>query len=315
MASIFGKFGNQENRNSQQVPPRILKGAAGITIGCIFLLMLVWNCVYKINPGYAGVVYNIDGGVEETVLPQGWNLLLPWKHVTEYPVSTETVYYTNDELVRSKAEDSGKRIPDPGILINSKDGKRVSANLTYSYHMDPTKLPSLYTKFKGQSIRQIEGDFIKSQILMKVADVTTQYSQMEISGDKLPEINNKILEAVRKDFEPIGIILESLSIAGVEPDEQTKAAIQRVIEAQNQTEQAKAEREKAAIDADKARIQAEGAAAARLVEAESIAKANEMVRQSLTPEIVQKQWIEKWDGKLPQVQSGNGGVLVNVPNN
>ncbi|MGI6612403.1 MAG: hypothetical protein ACOX0Z_02415 [Candidatus Nanosyncoccaceae bacterium] len=38
-----------------------------------------------------------------------------------------------------------------------------------------------------------------------------------------------------------------------------------------------------------------------------VAEANKVESTSLTPEILRKLWIEKWDGKLPKVMNGDGG--------
>ncbi|MCL1469789.1 hypothetical protein LAY57_03770 [Argonema antarcticum A004/B2] len=38
-----------------------------------------------------------------------------------------------------------------------------------------------------------------------------------------------------------------------------------------------------------------------------------MLRENLTPQILQKHAIEKWDGKFPTVMSGNGALpFINV---
>ena len=42
------------------------------------------------------------------------------------------------------------------------------------------------------------------------------------------------------------------------------------------------------------------------------ARANTMLTQSLTREVLQKQWIEKWDGKLPQYQGGDASPILNM---
>jgi len=39
----------------------------------------------------------------------------------------------------------------------------------------------------------------------------------------------------------------------------------------------------------------------------------QLVNQSLTQAILQNRWIEKWNGNLPQVMSGDGGgVILNL---
>ncbi|WP_249064953.1 hypothetical protein [Argonema antarcticum] len=43
------------------------------------------------------------------------------------------------------------------------------------------------------------------------------------------------------------------------------------------------------------------------------AEAQRLLRENLTPQILQKHAIEKWDGKFPTVMSGNGALpFINV---
>ena len=46
-------------------------------------------------------------------------------------------------------------------------------------------------------------------------------------------------------------------------------------------------------------------AEAKIVEAEATKKANDLLKQSLTKELIEKQFIEKWDGKLPDTYAGD----------
>ena len=41
------------------------------------------------------------------------------------------------------------------------------------------------------------------------------------------------------------------------------------------------------------------------MKAEGEANANSVKTKALTPEVLQEQWINKWDGKLPKVTDGN----------
>ncbi|MBQ7725764.1 MAG: prohibitin family protein, partial [Clostridia bacterium] len=56
---------------------------------------------------------------------------------------------------------------------------------------------------------------------------------------------------------------------------------------------------------------AQAEAEVKVTQAEAEAKANRLLNQELTEKIIQKQFIEKWDGKLPVV-SGEGSIL-NIP--
>ncbi|MBQ2229105.1 MAG: prohibitin family protein, partial [Bacteroidales bacterium] len=56
-----------------------------------------------------------------------------------------------------------------------------------------------------------------------------------------------------------------------------------------------------------------GEAEATKVKADAEAYYNRTISASLSPLIVQEDWIEKWDGKLPEVMSQGNGLMMNLP--
>lgn len=59
---------------------------------------------------------------------------------------------------------------------------------------------------------------------------------------------------------------------------------------------------------------AEADAKAKIMDAEAQAKANALLTESLTPELLEKMYYEKWDGKLPYIYGGDGMTpIVQVP--
>lgn len=289
----------------EAVKGTISKIVGSIGIGFVFIVLLIfgYSCTYKVDPGYAGVIYSMDGGIENETLGQGFHVVAPWKKVIEYPVSTETVYYT-------KSNDDGDEKKDNSINVNTKDGKQVNVSVTYAYHMDEVQLPSVFEKFRGQKSEIIEAGYMKNEMYQAINEITSQYSLMELVGDKRPQINEAILDKFRSSLEPYGIVIETFNLSDVVPDEQTKEAIQAVVNAQNALEKAKVEKEQAEVDAEKARVAAKGKADAELIEAEGTAAANAKLQESLTPLIVEQRKLDKWDGKLPGIVAGNSNLLI-----
>lgn len=289
----------------ENVKGTISKIIGSIGIGFVFIVLLIfgYSCTYKVDPGYAGVIYSMDGGIETETLGQGFHVVAPWKKVIEYPVSTETVYYT-------KNNDDGDEKKDNSINVNTKDGKQVNVSVTYAYHMDEVQLPSVFEKFRGQKSEVIEAGYMKNEMYQAINEITSQYSLMELVGDKRPQINEAILDKFRNSLEPYGIVIETFNLSDVVPDEQTKEAIQAVVNAQNALEKAKVEKEQAEVDAEKARVAAKGKADAELIEAEGTAAANSKLQESLTPLIVEQRKLDKWDGKLPGIVAGDSNLLI-----
>ena len=288
----------------EAVKGTISKIVGSIGIGFVFIVLLIfgYSCTYKVDPGYAGVIYSMNGGIENETLGQGFHVVAPWKKVIEYPVSTETVYYTKNNDGIEKLDNS--------INVNTKDGKQVNVSVTYAYHMDEVQLPSVFEKFRGQKSEVIEAGYMKNEMYQAINEVTSQYSLMELVGDKRPQINEAILDKFRSSLEPYGIVIETFNLSDVVPDEQTKEAIQAVVNAQNALEKAKVEKEQAEVDAEKARVAAKGKADAELIEAEGTAAANAKLQESLTPLIVEQRKLDKWDGKLPGIVTGDSNLLI-----
>ena len=281
-------------------------GLTGILVVMTVAVIGMFLCVTRIGPGYAGVIYNMDGGIENETLSQGFHMVAPWKHVSEYPISTETVYYTKNT---NDGKDKDDKKTDKSVNVNTKDGKQVNVSVTYAYHMDAEKLPTVYAKFRGQDIESIQNGYMKNAMYEALNNVTSQYSLMELVGDKRPEINDKIFRAFRDNLEEYGIVIETFNLSDVVPDEATATAIQNVVNAQNALLQAKIEKEQAEVEAEKARVAAKGKADAALIEAEGQAKANEKLQQSLTPGVLKQRAIEKWNGELSKI-SGDAGNFI-----
>lgn len=282
-------------------------GAIGIFAGMAVFSVGMFTCVNRIGPGYAGVVYNVDGGIENETLSQGFHLVAPWKHVSEYPISTETVYYTKNTVDGNDKDD--KKV-DKSVNVNTKDGKQVNVSVTYAYHMDVEKLPAVYAKFRGQNIESIQNGYMKNAMYEALNNITSQYSLMELVGDKRPEINQKIFEAFRDDLEEYGIVIETFNLSDVVPDEATATAIQNVVNAQNELTKMEIDKKTAEQEALKKIAEAKGDAEAARIRAEGEAEANRLLSNSLDSNVLEKAKIAKWDGKLPQYQLSNGTGII-----
>jgi prohibitin 1 len=246
--------------------------------------------ISHVDAGQAGVVYNKNGGIEKDALPTGWHFLNPMEHVIKYPTRTETVEFKD-------------------VKVGTSDGKPIVTNFSFNYHNDITKLPGIYTKFGPQSSESLEEGFLRQRLTEVAKNVTTKYSVLEVLGEKSQDISLAIQKGFADDVKDIGFIIESVTFQPPAPDENTAKAIQAKVDAQQKLEQQKVELEKAKIEADQKRIEAQGTADKLRIEAEGQAKANELLKQSLTPELVQMEVAKKWDGKLPTVTGGSTPMI------
>lgn len=304
------------------------KGKVGaIVSGVIILLLLITGlkCMEKVPAGYVGIIYSMNGGISDTVLTQGWHMVSPTKDVTLYSVGIEQSYLTSGSDGDSKNDDS--------FEVPTSDGKGLTVDLTFTYRYDPDKVTDLFTRFKGQSGKDVRDSFIKPNIIAWTKEITAQYPVTEILGDERANLNIAISKYVHDKFDPYGIIVENVNLINIDADEDTRAAVQRKVTAQQELElaqieqktakvqadkdkevaliAAEQEKEVATINAEKAKIKAEGEAEAVRIRAEAEAEANKKIADSLTEELIEKQRIDKWNGDVPMV-SGDGSAIIDL---
>lgn len=283
---------------------KILGICAGI--GLIIGIALLIKCSVIIKPGYAGIKYSMNGGVQDDILTQGYHLVGPLTKVEKYTVATEQAFLSKDSKEGSKDDDS--------FTIPTSDGKTVNVDLEFSYHFDPQTLPETYTKFKGQDGKEIEQTFIRGKMKSWTSEVSSNFSVIDIYGSKRAELNDAVLAHVNDQFKEYGINVDSVNFTRIGLDAKTEEAIQARINKQQELETAKIETEKAKEVSKKKEIEAEGNSKARQIDAEGQAKANELISSSLTPELIQ---MKEAEARLKHgwVTVNGGTPIVDAKNN
>lgn len=302
------------------------------TIGGVFLgvimvvgLIILAMCAERVPTGHVGVVYNMNGGVDGEILTQGWHIVSPTKKVTTYSIGIEQSYLT--------AADKGDSPKDESFSTPTSDGKSLLVDLEFSYKFDEDRVAETFTRFKGQSGEDVKNSFIKPKMIAWTQEVTAKYPVTDVFGDKRQELNEALDVYLKEKFEPYGIIIDTVNFTNISTDEETQAAIQKKVTAQQELELAQIEaqtakvqaekdkqvalieaeknKETAMIQAEQAKIKAEGEAEAKKIAAEAEAEANRKIAESLTPELIEKIKYEAWDGKLPTVQ-GSGTPIIDI---
>ena len=304
------------------------KGFVGSIVTAVIIVICLFvgfSCAKKVPAGYVGIVYSMNGGISDEVLTQGWHIISPTKEVTLYSIGIEQSYLTAGEDGDSKGDDS--------FEVPSSDGKGLNVDLTFTYRYDVNQVTDLFTRFKGQSGKEVRDSFIKPNIIFWTKEVTAKYPVTDILGDERANLNIAVSDYIRDKFEPYGIIIENVSLIDINADDETRASVQRKVNAQQELElaqieqktanvqaqkdkevaliEAEKEKEVAEINAEKAKIKAEGDAEATKIKAEAEAEANSKIAKSLTPELIEKEKIDKWNGSVPVVD-GSSTPIINM---
>ena len=180
----------------------------------------------------------------------------------------------------------------------TKDTQSIDQTIVTQVIVDPGRCEDLYRLFKGNHI-----DGIVKPVLYDGFKSATAGFTLEDAIAKRDQLSAKMLENVKDNLAGYGIIIVSVEIKDVQiPEDYRKA-----VEEKKVAEQIRARTE---IEKQTAIIRAEQELEVRKLEAE----ANKIVTESLTPEILQKMYLDKWDGRLPLYMGGESdGFSLMLP--
>jgi regulator of protease activity HflC (stomatin/prohibitin superfamily) len=202
----------------------------------------------------------------------------------------------------------------------SKDLQAVHVDMVLNFRLSPDRAPEVYRSiglgFSGVIIDPAAQEVLKAN--------TATHNAAEILL-KRPLIKNEVQRDLTTWLAKYGIELKEAALANIRFDpayekaveakqiEEQKAEQKRyeLIQAQRQAEIVAAQ---AKGRGDAAREEARGVAEALRLKGEAEANYNAKVAASLTPVLIQQQYLARWDGRLPQYTLGGGAVpFVQIP--
>lgn len=262
-------------------------GAIILAVAMVGGLIFLKASTAKIKNGHVGVVYSIQGGVQDEVLGQGWKFVGPTKKVIQYSIRTQQLYMSKDSQEGSKDDES---------LNVGTQGGTVNVDFEMSYSFNPDTVANVYKKYGGLSGKEIVDGIVRGRIRGLVNEVTSKYTVAEVYIDKRQEVNEAITLHLQENLAEVGINVERASLPEVRPDEQVMATLKEKARMQEELAVEKQKQEKVALEAETKRIEAQGEADKKLIQAQAEADANKLLEQSITPELIELKRLEKWNG-------------------
>lgn len=264
------------------------KGKIGGVILALVIIVGIICCVLcleRIPTGYVGVVYSMNGGVQDEILTQGFHLVAPTKHVKEFTVGNEQLVLSQDERDGSETDES--------FLVSTADNANISISFQMSYRFKQDEVNNTYKKFRGMDGEQIVNSRVRTVLKAKISEVTTDYTMMDIySGDR-GKINDELTEFLNKELgEEFGIEVMDASIIDVHPDAQLQKTINDRVTAMQKKQQAEAEQETIKVQNQTRLLEAQAEADAKKIEAEGEAEANRIIAASITDGLLKKMEME-----------------------
>ena len=258
---------------------RAIYGFAG---GLAFVILVVmFQSINVVPAGHRGVQVTM-GTVNPVALESGWQFVNPISNVRDVNVQIQRATYE-------------------GSAAGTKDLQQVHTDITANYRLSPEKVALIYRDFGLNVVDKVLGPALNEAF----KSVTGHYTSEELIT-KRDEVSQAILAQVRQKVAQFDINIENISLVNFGFSSEYQKAIEAKVIATQQKQKAEMDLQRIEVEAKSRIAQADGEAKAIAIQAQAI-------QSNGGAQYVQLQWIDKWDGKMPNtVVNGSQGMMLNL---
>ena len=266
-----------------------LKILAGI-VTLIIIILIMSESVVIVQAGHRGVVLYV-GAVENRVLGEGVHFIIPF---------AEQVIQLEVRTLKFQADASAA----------SNDLQEVATVIALNYHIDPNKANLVYQQLGADYADRIIAPTIQESVKASVAKFNAEQliTQREIAKGVIAQAISNTLSARDITVETIFITDFQFSQAFASQVESKVVAFQKFLTEQNNLKAVQ-------VVANQTVVQAQAQARANVAraggESQAIKVITEQLRQS--PQYLQWQAINRWNGQMPYALGSSGFPFFQAP--
>lgn len=275
-----------------------LFGVIGVIVGLITLIL--GFSITFVPTGYIGI-RTAYGQISGSPVSTGIHFHIPFvENIHKMNCKQQEMVFDKDKIWSETSERTEVYAENIVVdyQINAEYGAWIWSNIE-EWDTNLVKRTSVESGLKAAFKQYNDTDVTDRSKIEKTAK---EYIQKSLNT----KYNNQVVTVISVTISNINF--SDAYNDAIEKKAQAKlSAEEQAYENQKTIDQAKAE-------AEKQRIEAEGKAKAKIIEAEAEAEANEKISKSITPEVLQREWIQKWNGKTPSVVS-DSDIMYGINNN
>lgn len=246
---------------------------------------------------------------KEVQIPHRWVQTGRQSWQGEYRDSARLIIVERKPVSRSwESGDSAAASSNKAIFGETSDSIGIYVGMNCTAMIEEADATKFLYRYNNTSLETIIDTDIKKMVEDRFNMETAKYTSTELSAHK-----GEIMEAVKTYvvdyFKDYGITITVLGMK--EGISYENPAIQEAIDAKFASEQELVIQQNK-NEANIAKAQAE--AEAIIIAAQAQAEANRLLSESLTSNLLEQMYYEKWNGELPYIYGGDGMTpIVNVP--
>ena len=255
----------------------------------IVLLLSVLTGCSKVPAGYQGVLVNLYGsskGVDSQPVGIG-RLWVGWnQELYIFPTFLQNYTWV-------KPQDNDLNQTDESITLQTSEGLSINTDVGITYNIRPENVVKVFQKYR-LGIDEITNTFLRNEVRDAMNQVSSTMTIEQLYGEQKEQFLKSVNDIVKQEALEDGIDVDKIYLVGsfrlpqtvVDSINSKIQASQNAMKVENEVATATAEAQKT------------------IIQATAQAKANAIISQSLTPQYLQYQGLQKWNGVLPQVTSG-----------
>lgn len=265
-----------------------------VVLALVAILSFTTVSCTRIEAGHVGIKVDLYGSDKEgqdieAVYGMVWYNPIT-SRVYEFPTFVQHKVWTLDAN-----EDSPQ---NEEFTVTTRDGLSLSFDVGLDYTVVPTKVPDIFRTYR-KDLQQITAEFIRTLVRNAYNNTASKYTAEDMVSRR-SEYETQVKEMLSKDMDKGGFIVTQVAILGkIRMPQTLEEAVNSKIKAVQDAIRAENEKQRTIAEAQKEIEQAKGKAEAMRINSEAEANANRALTTTMSPLLIQKMMIEKWDGKLP----------------
>jgi regulator of protease activity HflC (stomatin/prohibitin superfamily) len=249
-------------------------------ISAVLLILIgsTGSAIVLVPAGYRGVL--LQFGAVKGVLTEGIHLVMP---------GINTVEQLEVRTQKEQAEASAA----------SRDLQTVQCTVALNYHVEPTGVGHLYQTVGSEYRFRVIDPAVHESLKVVTARYTAE-DLIRLRDKVKAEVHTELVNRLR-DYHVV-VEANGVSLTNFTFSQEFNSAIEQKQVAQQMAEKQKYILDQAKLEATTAITRARGLAESAKINAEALQTQGGKL-------VLAKDWIEKWDGHLPTVQSGSGMII------
>lgn len=264
----------------------IVAGAATV----LAVVTTAFGCIYTQDTGEVVVLRNWGGSLSGYTSEAGFHVKAPWQDTVRYDVRNNTInlYHSDTEYSVDGGSATG-----PCVTINDSGGASADIDVQVIYSLNGDSALQLYADYGTQE--NFVNNYIMNEVRATTREVAGQYDTMTMLTSR-GSFTEGLQKALADKWANKGLNVEQVNIQDVRYPDTITSKYAEAQAAEVAKQQAQNEQETAKVEAETKKIQAQGEA-----------DANAIQTQQLTPEVLQKQYIDALNN------AASNGCLIVVP--